>query len=515
MKTIRIKNLRSLEDTGEINIKPITILLGINSSGKSSFLRTFPLLKQSAESRTVSPLLWYGPLVDFGSFQDVLRRGAGQEYISFRFVFTIKTRDMFYRRKGWIEIDQKKHKVIEVAVTIVLEQSSKQEISRPREVVLEFLGHQANFQFKSSGKVVLTRINDTDFTENSFDGFRWFQRYGILPSIERGPTRSFDRYTNIPNPYLDELVTTLKSFVRKNTSEDRIRALVRSVEVGTSPEMLQMFQEIKSAPKSFLHEASTWDVQNKKFQRVRDLILATYVQSIYDACEDYLLSYARNVYYMAPIRASAERYYRLQGLAINEVDFQGQNLAIFLRNLPAGQKDRYHQWMRYNFGLIPEIQLEGGHITLKLRDTNTDELFNLADMGFGYSQLLPVITQIWTNLNRNRYLPSFRRNIPMTFAIEQPELHLHPRLQAKLADIFASFISTPKRNVQPLIILETHSETLVNRFGHLIVTGKLDHNDVNVVIFEKEPTELVTKVYESGYDKDGYLTNWPIGFFDI
>ena len=68
---IKIKNFRSFRDTDYIDIKPITILIGRNSSGKSSFLRTFPMLKQSFEERTRSPILLYGNYIDFGSYQDI------------------------------------------------------------------------------------------------------------------------------------------------------------------------------------------------------------------------------------------------------------------------------------------------------------------------------------------------------------------------------------------------------------------------------------------------------------
>ena len=52
MRSIRLKNFRSFEDTGRIELKPITILVGANSSGKSSFLRFFPLLRQTVEAMT-------------------------------------------------------------------------------------------------------------------------------------------------------------------------------------------------------------------------------------------------------------------------------------------------------------------------------------------------------------------------------------------------------------------------------------------------------------------------------
>jgi AAA15 family ATPase/GTPase len=84
---LQIENFRSLLNTGPIEIKPITVLIGKNSSGKSSFLRTFPLLKQSVEERTKSPILMYGRFVDFGSsYEDLKPRFSDGNYtLSFTF----------------------------------------------------------------------------------------------------------------------------------------------------------------------------------------------------------------------------------------------------------------------------------------------------------------------------------------------------------------------------------------------------------------------------------------------
>lgn len=59
MDSIRIKNLRSLRDTEKISIKKLNILVGSNSSGKSTFLRVFPLLKQSFnKNKWTSFMVW-------------------------------------------------------------------------------------------------------------------------------------------------------------------------------------------------------------------------------------------------------------------------------------------------------------------------------------------------------------------------------------------------------------------------------------------------------------------------
>ena len=89
MKELQLKNIRSLKDTGLIPISPITLLVGENSSGKSTFLRIFPLLKQSIQKKTNGPILWAGDIddyVDFGSFEEaVTNDGSKSMCISFSF----------------------------------------------------------------------------------------------------------------------------------------------------------------------------------------------------------------------------------------------------------------------------------------------------------------------------------------------------------------------------------------------------------------------------------------------
>ena len=71
MNTLRLKKYRCFEDTGDINLKPLTLLVGANSSGKSSFLKFFPLLKHSIGIRKNGVFLWYSDDVDFKDFKNV------------------------------------------------------------------------------------------------------------------------------------------------------------------------------------------------------------------------------------------------------------------------------------------------------------------------------------------------------------------------------------------------------------------------------------------------------------
>ena len=85
---IRIRNLRSLRDSGYIKIKPLTILLGANSSGKSTFLRSFPLFTQSVKKNLRGPISWFDDsLVDFGDYTTAKNKEAGRdEMISFSYI---------------------------------------------------------------------------------------------------------------------------------------------------------------------------------------------------------------------------------------------------------------------------------------------------------------------------------------------------------------------------------------------------------------------------------------------
>ena len=84
MDTLRLKNFRCFEDTGIIDIKPITFLVGSNSSGKSSFLKFFPLLKQSVNVKRNGVFLWLSNDVDFKDFSNTVKDGDGSIELSFQ-----------------------------------------------------------------------------------------------------------------------------------------------------------------------------------------------------------------------------------------------------------------------------------------------------------------------------------------------------------------------------------------------------------------------------------------------
>lgn len=101
------------------------------------------------------------------------------------------------------------------------------------------------------------------------------------------------------------------------------------------------------------------------------------------------------VSYIAPVRATAERYYKLRNLAADEVDCRGKNLPIFLNSLPQGLFEDFQKWLLENLGFQVFTLVSECHVSLKTQKQGQAKAINLSDAGFGYSQILPIVTQLW------------------------------------------------------------------------------------------------------------------------
>ena len=246
-----------------------------------------------------------------------------------------------------------------------------------------------------------------------------------------------------------------------------------------------------------------------------------YINLMLDIVNNYLFDFFENIQYIAPIRASAQRYYRIQGLSIDDITPQGENIPMLLWNMKQSNDAQYNEWREWtkkNFNVEFIIHESEANLSMKL--IKNEEEINLADTGFGFSQILPILLYVWRvthkkhNIRDSIYFGRVNSN-SKTLVIEQPELHLHPALQAKLMDIFMEIVGKLNNNKFNLkIIMETHSETMINRIGHNIALNSklLDHNNVNIYIFSEDENKNIN-IKKSNFTQDGYLENWPIGFF--
>lgn len=524
MDSIRIENLRSLADTRFVDLKPITLLLGQNNSGKSTFLRAIPLLRQSVESRTTGPILWYGQFVDYGGFSVALNTKAEKREIGFHFRFRLSARDvaryprLFLQRGrlwGYVLLED-----ADVTLTLRLSRAPKGELTYASECSLDVAGHTVRMTFDSDGSVTNLLVNSRDLSDEG-RAFRTAHQSGLVPQLvpRDAETRTLD-------PLARRLMKQVRRHVHANTSAETVRHIAWGLGIGSSRRMLDAMPQSRAATKVWRERTSIWTTESGEFQRLRDLVIAANLRAFLLVCDEYVEAFARNSSYVPPVRATAERYYRLQNLAVDEVDFQGRNLAMFLRSLTDTERKRFSQWTDKHFGFSSFARAVPGHISLTIREADSVDEFNLTDKGFGFSQMLPILTQLWVVSSKGRrgrsqvpsrqvYLHSPLTSVPITFAIEQPELHLHPHLQATIADSFLDSIAVGRESGLDIrLIIETHSATIVNRLGHRIANGDIAPEDICVAIFEKASADAPTEVRIGQYDQEGFLTNWPFGFFE-
>jgi hypothetical protein len=272
-----------------------------------------------------------------------------------------------------------------------------------------------------------------------------------------------------------------------------------------------------------------WTQESPPFRQLRNLVLARASGDLLLAINAYVSQLARSVQYFQPVRARVERDYLSRDVQVGSVDPSGLNVAMVLANLEASSLSKFRDWMLEHFGfeVHPQGVGDGARIALRMKEGGSSVEFNLADTGFGLSQMLPFIVQIWKLIEHD----PFRRTrhsrysmwpeqlaIPLSFiiVIEQPELHLHPAFQSRLADLFVAMATLSKeRNLPVRFILETHSPTIVERIGALVESQKIGVEDVQVLLFERgregQDTNTAT-VRTATFDSEGVLQEWPFGF---
>lgn len=525
MKAIRLRSIRSLGDTGFVELRPLTILVGKNSSGKSTFLRILPLLRQSIEARTTGPIQWYGDYVDFGGFEETLSRFARSREMRIDLELQLNCqgvhRRMMSPRFGYYYSRRPpKLDPVSCRVTLAVVPDPKDNsVAQFRSIAVTAAGHDIQIDIGGAGRVGKILINGREPFAESYSEFR-LRPGGLLPVLQRQrraarhPQASYSTSRAIYDRSfaIEQLVAELDPMFHGNTKLIKRYAVTQNLWFGSENDIITQLQQIKWPGKRWRQQVAGLKLSDRRFQRIRDLVVANSIGAVLEQLDAHLWTFAGGVRYAKPIRAAAERYYRQQGLAVDEVDSAGSNLAMFLRSLNDRERQDFQQWTLDELGWKIVSRFAGGHVTLRIETAKGAE-YNLADVGFGFSQVLPVLIQLWAaqhpRLGRRQQRPG-----PLTLAMEQPELHLHPSFQAKLADVLAGAVKASKRNDGSLtLVVETHSETIVSRVGEWVTAGDIDAQDVGIFIFDSVGDGLST-VTMAEFDSGGYLTNWPFGFFD-
>lgn len=525
MDAIAVSNFRSLVKTDFIKLSPLTFLLGKNSSGKSTFLRLFPLLKQSVEGKTKGILALYG-LVDFGDFSTLKTTDSTDDYIELKFRTEVPAaRERYWGYREIVLNYEKEQMPCEIALRI------KQDTNRSNEILVI---SQLDLSFYDNH--VIIKISDKEKIDDIIVNKRSFAKYcsktiatynagtDFLPVffdenervLEDKKVKFYQTSTFYKKPAIEIIKKTMDK--RIQDPEGKISHFLSSLSVPRSKDDLRC--SISSG--NILGSHCCRYFQNQKVDDdnmsfLYDSIILYKTFSILNAFESYMEDWTANISYTMPLRAYAERYYRTRALSVTDVAPDGSNIVEFINNLNYSERRAFSIWTQNNFKFAIDIEQSTGHQSIFIEEKGQKTKYNITDMGFGFSQIIPIITQLWSLCDASSEERSRRRHSrcnELTYVIEQPELHLHPAFQIKLLKTFVKAIELAQNNkIKLKIIIETHSETFINALGVFVEQSQIKANDVGIILFDKKNPSSPTQIHHSYYDSMGVLQNWPVGFF--
>ncbi len=425
---LRLQNFKSWADTDSIQLAPLTGFFGANSSGKTSLLQFFLLLKQTAESSDRSRILHLGDdrtYVDLGTFHDLIYQHD-------------ETRSLAYG------LDWKLPKPLRILHP-----------ERRREKLFDI--NALSFD------AIVRYANDRMFLKQFIYRFARYQ-FGMR-CRENGKS---NRYDLIAHGY------------QLKRSRGRVWPLPRPVKNYGFPDQVNAYY------------------QNAGF--LSELVL-NYEEQF------------QKLFYLGPLREYPSRHYVWAGEKPLDVGSRGE-LAVpaLLASRRLGKvihrgRGRRNQtieecvagWLQklkliHSFDLKP-IAENRKEYEVRLRRTSESPEVLITDVGFGVSQILPVLTLCY-------YAPE-----GSTIILEQPEIHLHPAVQSGLADVFIDAIQT--RKIQ--IILESHSEHLLRRLQRRIAEETLWADQTALYFTEFRKSQSCLRKLD--IDLFGNIRNWPKNFF--
>lgn len=436
LKRLSLKRFKAFAKA-DLELAPITILVGINSSGKSSLLQPLLLLKQTFDSLdNTSPLILNGSLIDLGTFSDIAYNHKLNSSLAFEF---------YWNLSGQMEL------------LPFFQKLSVDEIS----------GLKVKFEMKYSkkGKHIYLSKFDCVLDEESV----------LNASIHANGKAIYG--SNIFNKTIDS-----QSFMR-----------------NCLPFPPEEFANIGGlTPEKYKTKTG------KKLVEQKLHLLGKYTTLMAN-----ISYYFSNIRYLGPLRDRPQHHYFVKGERRHDVGSRGEYAVDMLVEQEGGEVesqliDAINEWFP-KWGIAGAAQLsrltkkESAKpiYSLDIKDPTTSIFSNLPNVGFGISQILPVL------------IACYRASKNSLIIIEEPEIHLNPKVQAGLADMFLKVAEANKH-----FIIETHSEHLILRFQKAVAEG-LDPNLIRIYYVgssDKAPKNRVIKRIEIG--DDGVLKKWPEGFLE-
>lgn len=563
LQALRVGNFKAFADTQRIPLKPITLIFGPNSAGKSSFIHSLALAHEAQfgrEKRSLARLDVHhsdvgGSAIDLGGFRQYVHRGQLSKRVEWGAELKVAALAADKNQR----LAQLLAPVSTVALNIALgieldDQDRPKPGAEPRVDSIEVTGDGVEL-LRMSRRAAAVRPDanaghlrlDRLASDNAV--FRQ-----VLKAIVEAQTTSeemrpedFEGANEAIAALLPELVVRLDQFfpsgvelpkgdgadvspvsmlfpVSKGNRKDDIAQAVRFVLPRTLNDLikgladaladelkqLQYLGPLRSFPPRHLafaeHEDANWYAGGGYAWDVvrRD-------DTVRDAVNGWLGSSKLKTPYKLVVRSLVAADQLKDPLAAGLDEIAADEEAMFLGSVdkdglviehypPRDDARAYFRDVEESADVLlrsVESSAADRIRELVLIDQRTNTVVTHRDVGIGISQVLPVLVMAYGS--RGKLL-----------AMEQPEIHLHPALQAELGDVFIEAALGERQNT---FILETHSEHLILRLMRRIREGAISPDDVGVVFVE--PLARGSRFIELRIDEEGdFIDEWPGGFFE-
>ena len=434
-RSLSLRNFRGFKQLDHVTLAPLTFLVGPNSSGKSSLFDALLLITQSKFSPdhvgTQIPN-WIGPLVDLGSFKDAVYKHDDSLSIE----IGVETSPLFGVRESYSF-----GKVVDQPMRVIyrLRAAHKDPIGRLSQVQIIDSQTDEKLTLKYQKHKVTMELLGQKLPFTSPLSRRL--RRSIPLSLERSIHKTIQLMMEAHSGQIRGRKSAWQR-IQRFVSLDRFKALLRESERVSSG---------RAAPRRWYSLAES-EVRSRGTENRR----------VFDAVEPSMLAESQ---YFRRLRKEKKR----------------QTVASVLKSLEIGNQLR-------------DVKLSPYHLGINIKDSVTGVTSSLMDVGYGASQVIPVLRACLSGAAGPLY-------------IEQPEIHLHPKAHGTLTDL----ICDTSRYRQ--VVVETHSVHMINRARILVARGLLPPSHVTVNYIERNKTG--SRIYNIPVLENGeFGTKWPEGFFD-
>jgi len=548
VESFQVWNFKSIENSREVCLPRITLLIGPNSSGKSSLFQSLLLMKQTFEAQEPSmPLVLNGPYISLGEYGDFIHNKDHTRCFCIKFNFELGKKDPYlcevcgkaYKNKKWYlkHVEDTHRKYWDVYKDKICEE--KYHLPKVPSIKL-------HYSFDSETSII--KIDELEY---------------INPPVVNGLILSTLKISQYEKSIYIELISKTNKIIYKKKIKD-LKDIDSVDHTALSKWLLNYLLNIRYYDTTSISRNEKISVLNRDFGNIlksrsekegskpdSNQELGRYLDTLHvdnrSLTEDEKLafgiesrlirisgflrrrledisSFLEGIHHVGPLRNWPERVYFGTGGKPTSVGGKGEyTQEILWLDKRIGHENlirKVNDWLlRLKFDIKLEIdRLKGDMYQLKVIQNGLS--INAADVGFGISQILPILTECLDystkEFSRNASYSPFTPNIIILgeksekyrkmIICQQPEIHLNPRIQSELGDFFTQ-IDDPNLS----LLVETHSEHILTRLQRRVADGTLDPKDIAIYFISKD--ENSSRVKNLAISKRGEFDYWPEGFF--